>query len=209
MSLAPLSPTPGTPPVPRVLRRRTRPGVLAVLAGLVATLLLGTAPALAHTSLVEVDPADGADLTRAPSRITLLFNERIDPAMATVALQRADRTTAQLEVTAGERVGELVAQVPARSGDDVPSRWVLTYRVTSADGHPIQGQTTFTVARTDTPGSSGPDAASTTPADTEDGAGRPGWVLLGGAALAVVVALVVGVAVTLAVLARRRRRSTP
>ena len=48
---------------------------IAVTVLCVAALLLGAAPAFAHTRLQSSDPADGASLDAGPQRVSLTFNE--------------------------------------------------------------------------------------------------------------------------------------
>ena len=63
-----------------VLSRRTtaRPAALAaVFAALLAALLLLGAPAQAHDTLLESDPADGATLETSPEAITLTYSADI------------------------------------------------------------------------------------------------------------------------------------
>jgi copper resistance protein C len=163
-------------------------GPLVALLALVA-LLLGAAPALAHSDLRSSDPADGAVLADAPAGISFTFNEELLPQGNAITLT---------DTASGERL-----EVPAASvdGDTVSVPWPAdapagqyraAYRVVSADGHPIAGTVTFTVeagasptpdaatgaSATASPGATAPTAPSATPvaspqpvagpADTED-----------------------------------------
>lgn len=100
-------------------------------------------PAGAHAALVGSEPADGATLAAAPQSVALTFSESValDGADAVRVVdgegRRADGGRA--EVT-GSTV-RLTLRDPAGSGT-----FVVSYRVISADGHPIRGATTFTVA---------------------------------------------------------------
>ncbi|HEX2804897.1 MAG TPA: copper resistance CopC family protein [Kineosporiaceae bacterium] len=140
------------------LTRRLRPAALSGAAALaVALLCLAAAPARAHDVLIETDPADGAVLATAPTQVKLTF------------AQQALRIGTRLRVTGPggavvsgrpvQVVGSYVTQ-PLDPGL-TPGGYTVVWRVTSADGHPVSGTFTFTLA-----GSSGalPKAAPAAPA---------------------------------------------
>ena len=64
-------------------------------------LLLGAAPAFAHTRLQSSDPADGASLDAGPQRVSLTFNEPMQAGFATVTVIGPDTTA--LPVRGGQR----------------------------------------------------------------------------------------------------------
>jgi methionine-rich copper-binding protein CopC len=147
--------------------RRTRSTVAgwvvaaAVLGCAAAPALAAPAPAAApaavtfapaHSALVSSVPADGATLSAAPTEIVLTFNENINASFTQVALTRADTTVALAPVAV--KGPEVRAQISPPSPG--PGAYRVAFRVVSADGHPISGETRFTV--------SGP--AVTTPAAT-------------------------------------------
>lgn len=122
----------------------------ALLAGVAALLsllaLLGTAtPASAHAELVETTPTNGEVRSKAPSVITLRFNAGVEPAGATIRV--LDMAGAALpgmgtptRVPGDDRA--LRVNVPKGIGTGTQA---VVYRVVSADGHPIQGQFSFSV----------------------------------------------------------------
>lgn len=123
---------------------------LALLSGLlvsmVASVLVFTMPAppaAAHTDLVGSDPAADSTLREAPDQVTLRFNEPMEPRLAKVALTTPDQDAAELPVTAGSEPTTLVADIPGEGM--AGGAWDVAYRVTSADGHPVQGTLSFTV----------------------------------------------------------------
>lgn len=131
----------------------------AVLAAIVAVAIgvVGAAAASAHNVLVSIDPADGAHVTTAPTQVVLTFNEDVAPvgSIVKVAGPSGSATTGEA-VVAGVKVTQpLTAGVP--NGD-----YVVTYRVVSADGHPISGQSRFVVAD--------PSTATEAPATTQTSA---------------------------------------
>lgn len=110
---------------------------LALLCLIVA--LLGGGRAFAHAQLVTADPAAGAVVSGAPDVVTLTFSEPVRPLAARwfpsgggVAVSVAPRAE-------GER---LVVPVPAGIGRGT---LLLSWRVVSADGHPVGGSHVFSV----------------------------------------------------------------
>lgn len=114
----------------------------AALLGGVGLPAVVTAPvASAHSVLLEIDPADGATVETSPEQVALTFNEEINQSFATVAVT-ADAGDADLAV--GEPVVE-GDTVTAEVDDLDPGLYTVGYRVTSADGHVVNGSSTFTV----------------------------------------------------------------
>lgn len=123
---------------------RSRRRLVAIALGvLFGVLVLPSSPAAAHTELIASDPAAGASLRQPPARLTLTFNEPMDPRLAVVALTVGEREPARLDVAADADAMELVATVP--DGLAHGGRWRVAFRVTSADGHPVQGDLGFSV----------------------------------------------------------------
>ena len=98
--------------------------------------LLAAGPALAHASLVSAHPGEGMVLAKAPANVQLRFNEPVSP----IALRLIDAGGAA-HVLAFHAEGEIVeAALPA----DLPEgAQVLSYRVVSADGHPVGASLVF------------------------------------------------------------------
>lgn len=110
--------------------------------GLGAVAVLVTAgPAEAHAYLVSVDPPDRAVLAESPDRVTLTFSEAVSADLGGVQVLDAD----------GGRVEDGVARVEGAVVSvglppDLPDgTYVVTFRVVSADGHPIRGGSVFAV----------------------------------------------------------------
>ena len=99
-------------------------------------------PAQAHNVLVGSDPKDGATLTAAPARITLVFDQAVRQGYAQVGVTGADGTAWAdgSAVVAAEKVSVKVK--PLRAG----GAYVVGYRILSADGHPVTGKIGFTLA---------------------------------------------------------------
>ena len=171
-----------------------RAAAVTLLAGL--ALLLGAAPALAHTRLESSDPADGASLDAAPQRISLTFNETMTPGFSTITVIGPDR--------ARYETGEVAAEGGTVSTEVLPlgpaGRYEIGYRVVSADGHPVTGSIGFTLttagpATTTAPAApvaapvAAPAPAAPAPqaaaAADEDTGGAPVWPWIVGAVVVV------------------------
>lgn len=110
--------------------------VLALLA--LCTILLAGSRAEAHAALIAADPAAGSIVAGAPAAATLTFSEPVSPLVA-----RWFRTdAAPLDAVPQAEGARLV--VPLPSGP-VTGTLVLSWRVVSADGHPIGGSHVFSV----------------------------------------------------------------
>ena len=128
-------------PRARVISARLRRALMASLLACAALVLLA-APASAHAQLVSTDPAAGAQLPAPPASATVVFDEQIQA--------RADGL--QLHDGSGSRVDHGGLQhINGGRGLKLPlpklgdGGYVLTWRIVSADGHPVSGGTTFRV----------------------------------------------------------------
>lgn len=114
-----------------------------VVAAALVLLLASAAPAAAHARLVASDPVDGATLGVAPTEVALTFNQEVAIAPGAVSIDHGgvsvDIEPARHPSGRGEVV---VAALPALEN----GRYVVSWRVTSADGDPITGTLVFDVA---------------------------------------------------------------
>jgi copper transport protein len=111
---------------------------VAMLAAILAALLSGSA-AHGHASLIRSEPADRAVVAQPPARLTLTFNEPVSPVV--LRLVRPDGETAELSGVAADGATLAVA-LPAGLARGTH---LLSWRVISADGHPVGGALTFSV----------------------------------------------------------------
>jgi len=109
---------------------------------LMAALLVAATPARAHAVLESTAPDDGAVLMTSPSRIVLRFNEPVAPAGAGVRL--FDATGAVVDVGSPEAAPASQVRVPI-GRQLAPGSYIATWRVVSADGHPVRGALVFSV----------------------------------------------------------------
>ncbi len=126
------------------------------LAGAIAVLALSAWPANAHDELIGSIPEDGATVAAAPAVVELVFDQPVQREFSQVAV--LDDSDGHHEVGDPEIVGGRVRQ-PV---DDLPAgAFRVSYRIVSADGHPVSGTVTFTVAE-------GADDTPTTAAATPE-----------------------------------------
>ncbi|MEU6725352.1 copper resistance CopC family protein [Nonomuraea wenchangensis] len=108
----------------------------------VAAMIVPPYAAQAHNVLVGSDPRDGATLTAAPGRVTLVFDQAVRQGYAQIGVTGADGSSwADGDaVVAAERVSVKLKPLPGGGP------YVVGYRILSADGHPVTGKLTFTLA---------------------------------------------------------------
>ena len=123
------------------MSRSTRQLVVA-LAILVGVLALGTTAASAHATLESSSPADGQSVLTSPSEIRITFSEAVTTISGGLSVLDADGKTIDTgnsEIVDGRT---LVAPISESLSDGT---YVATYRVLSADGHPVSGSLLFGV----------------------------------------------------------------
>ena len=102
--------------------------------------------ASAHAELVKITPDVDAQLTTAPRQVVLEFSEPMNTSFATVVVTSA----AGVSVTSGKPsvVGATVTQalVPHLAA----GAYRVAFRVASNDGHPVAGESRFTVVQAPT-----------------------------------------------------------
>lgn len=106
-----------------------------------ATAVVGlAAPASAHATLVSTDPAEGEVLASSPGEVTFTFDEPVQ--LVPDGLLAFDAAGDEVDVDASASGTEVKGDLP----DDLDEgTYVVTWRVVSADGHPIAGSLTFHV----------------------------------------------------------------
>ncbi len=128
-----------------------RPTKMAALLGVVLvvalSLVVGSAgQARAHSDLVSSEPAAGAVLETAPSRIVLTFVEQVDPTTSTVSLfdPQARPVAVGPVAAAPGSDARLVVDLTVPLGEGTHT---VTWSVSSADAHPVGGRFQFSVGR--------------------------------------------------------------
>src|SRR6266508_3934041 len=102
-------------------------------------LLASGAQAWAHASLVKAEPADGAVLAQEPAALKLTFNEPVSPLVMRL-IGPAGELIALADVAAENTTVTIAAPPALRRGSHA-----LSWRVISADGHPVAGSLIFSI----------------------------------------------------------------
>ena len=113
----------------------------AVVAVALGASVAGAGPAAAHASLESTSPTAGAVLAEAPEQVSLTYSEPVEVSLGAV---RVYDSNAERVDDGGVRHdgGDTVVQPLSDLAD---GSYVVTWRVVSADGHPIHGAFTFQV----------------------------------------------------------------
>lgn len=191
---------------------RIRTALAAAVVAVAATLALA-GPASAHDTIVSSTPAAGEVLTAAPTEVVVTFSN---------TLLSQDDTGGSAMTVVDESGKDWVGGAPAVVADSVTvpleagmpnGVYEVTWRVVSSDGHPTDGQFSFTVAADEVaPETTAPTEPEQTTAPeqtsepeqpatpTPDAESAP-WPLLIGLGVVLVAAVVV-----IIVIAARRKR---
>ena len=129
-------------PLSRASRAAVRAVVVLVLVAF--PLLLGPS-AFAHATVVASDPAPGSLLTTAPTEVSVTFDESVTVVPDAVRVYGPD----------GSRVDRGAVLRPGDAGDEVgvaidahgEGTYLVSWRVVSADSHPVTGAFTFSVGK--------------------------------------------------------------
>ncbi|GII99862.1 hypothetical protein CLV28_1006 [Sediminihabitans luteus] len=127
------------PARPATARRALAGLGTAALTGLLLLAVPGAAQA--HDQLVGADPADGSTLTAVPDAITLTFNEEVLEVSPEIVVTDASGTA----VTDGTPTVSGIDVTQALPADLANGEYDVAWRVVSGDGHPIDGELSFTV----------------------------------------------------------------
>ena len=142
--------------------------VLRRLALIVISLVLLPSSAAAHSNPVGTIPEHGATLETMPAEASLNFNEAPKTASAVLARpnSRNDKLATRIDGST------IRVRLPA----DCPrGTYTLSYRVVSADGHPVSGSVRFLVSKGAAPSTAEADhsPAATAPKETDETARGP------------------------------------
>jgi len=115
----------------------------AALLLLALTLAVTARESWAHAVLVRSAPTARATLSRPPERVSLWFNERLEPAYSGASVwdargQQVDAADAVVDVGEPRR---LSVGVPGLK----PGTYTVKFRVLSVDGHLVESQFPFSV----------------------------------------------------------------
>jgi methionine-rich copper-binding protein CopC len=178
---------------------RSLRGLLLVLF-LVSSVVLFPASAQAHARLVSTNPADGAVLTTMLDSVTFTFNENILEGSTAIAF--VDEIGSVIDSSPGTLMGPSITAAWPRQASQGSIQ--VSYRVVSADGHPVMGSITVTLAGTS---SSKPDTTIPAPLPEAIQSANSGFPLPISLAIAITVMIALG-AVFLRITSQRRRHGS-
>lgn len=113
-----------------------------ILAGSVIPLGPAASPATAHAAVVSTVPARKAVLGYSPTEVTITFSEPVTPVPGRAQVLAPDGK----RINSGEpSVHGATLRIPIRVADRPLGTYLVSYRVISADGHPVAGGYTFAV----------------------------------------------------------------
>jgi copper transport protein len=106
--------------------------------------LAGAAPAFAHASVGSTSPSPGQELSRAPTSVSMTFDESVGVSASSLRVLDAKGdvvSVGEVYHPGGSGSSVAVALSPALA----PSSYLVVWRVVSADSHPVSGTFTFGV----------------------------------------------------------------
>jgi methionine-rich copper-binding protein CopC len=108
--------------------------------------IAGTPTVHAHSYMVSSTPKNGSTVTALPATLALIFNENllVVKAKKPNAISITHRTGVRIRQGVVS-VTKNVLTVPIASSQEIHGRITVSYRVVSADGHPVNGSFFFTV----------------------------------------------------------------
>ena len=115
-----------------------RLAILGLLVG-VALVVLAT-PAWAHASLLSSTPSPGQVLNSTPKQVTLQFTEPVEVSSGAVRVFNTDEE--RVDDGGASASGNTVRLALPKLGNGA---YVVTWRVSSADSHPVAGAFTFQI----------------------------------------------------------------
>ncbi len=150
---------------------------MLVCAAFVGALLLGmSAPAQAHAIVQSTEPGIDEVVGSAPERVVMTFSEAVEIALG--AIRVYDTNGTRVDEGAAEHVSGDPTTVAVEVADDLPNgTYTVTWRVISADSHPISEAFVFHVGG---PGSR-PQGIADEVLGGESGGSALGGALFGGA----------------------------
>lgn len=118
-----------------------RPVAIVLLLSAIATVLLWPTPAAAHATVVSSTPTADKIVPEAPAEVVVKFSEPVSVVASGTGVTAPDGSKAHAATPVSE--GD---QIRYRLRTDLPDgTYVVSYRVISADGHPVPGGYTFSI----------------------------------------------------------------
>ena len=125
--------------------------------------------ASAHDVLISSNPTDGSTLKAVPSSVSFNFDQPVqnyDPVIALIGPDGKHYETGTAQVN-GNTVTGTVSSGPAGA-------YIASYRIVSADGHPVTGEVHFTLAAGATPATGAASSGAGSSGTGSSGGGSSG-----------------------------------
>lgn len=117
--------------------------LLLLVAVTVGVLALGTGTASAHANLTASNPTDGTSVSPSPTRVSATFSERVSIGVGGLTVRNTSGARVEQGSSSLDSAGTTVSVALRPALPD--GTYVATYRVLSADGHPVSGSFLFGV----------------------------------------------------------------
>jgi copper transport protein len=115
-----------------------------VLVGVTAAIVIATAaPAFAHATLLTTEPQPGGVFQTSPPFVNLRFDQPVQVSLGGIRVFTSGKS--RVDTGAPEHPGGAGDQVRVTLPKLSPGTYVVTWRVISADSHPVEGAFTFGV----------------------------------------------------------------
>jgi copper transport protein len=137
----------------RMTRCRAAAALAGLIFGLLVVLISPASPASAHAALLQSEPASGSVLAESPAEVVLTFSEpvRIVPNRIHIFGPTGLKVESGKPTTEGVRL-----HIPMKKSTD-RGTYLISYRVISADSHPVSGSIPFSIGA---PSAGGPTATT-------------------------------------------------
>jgi copper transport protein len=123
--------------------RRGMARALVLVVASLGLVVAGATPAFAHAELVSTDPQAGGVYDEAPKTLTLRYSEPVEASLGAVRVY--DGRGGRLDIDKPSHPDGKPSAVRVDLGDLRDGSYVVTWRVISADAHPVRGAFTFQV----------------------------------------------------------------
>jgi copper transport protein len=109
----------------------------------VGIVVVSAAPAFAHATLESQNPGAGSTVATSPTQVELTFDENVEISFGSIAL--FDEKANRIEIGAPHHAASSDHSIEASVPHLADGTYVLTWRVISADSHPVHGAYSFSV----------------------------------------------------------------
>lgn len=132
---------------------------MAIAAAIFVGGVVAAPTASAHATVVSTDPADGVVLSTAPDHVSITYDEAVELQSGALRVFAPDGSRADSGSATHVGTQSNSATVSLHSGLE-NGTYTVSWRVVSADSHPVHGAFTFSIGDASTPAGAAVTAAS-------------------------------------------------